>query len=170
MTTSTTKTIVCSESATNRDIHLAVAGNKTTLCGAKSEVLDQYDPQMFNRNKTARSEATCVVCKRKELDRRVKQLPADERKALRKTEAWIDSHERALELWVAGFRPMEAQELKRGMIVAYRNTDIFQMNPIGPVREAQVHSIMRDDDSYELIVVHSHGETEADIEEEVWAK
>lgn len=105
---------------------------------------------------------------------------------LRRSEAYQDDPKAAARLWDAGYRPMPADALEVGMQVAYRDTDVFQLGPTGPVKYSTVLAVRfvygwypdyRDQpsepDEYPsgVHIEHTGGaDAEEDPETEVWAK
>jgi hypothetical protein len=90
--------------------------------------------------------------------------------------AYEDAAE-AESLWRDGYRPIQAEDLRANMAVAYRATDVFGCRTVGAVkfaRVSQVHHVigLYDQSEYidEVQVEHSGGTTECDPEDEVWAR
>lgn len=90
--------------------------------------------------------------------------------ALQASEAYYDNPEKATKMWEEGFRPIRAKDLRHDMRVAYRETDVFQFEPVGPIKEGLIREVTYDYDSALVKVYHSGTVTEADEYDEVWAK
>lgn len=72
----------------------------------------------------------------------------------------------ARQLWDDGYRPTPAEQLRRGDVVAYRETDVFRCAPVGPTLAARVLHVSQVDGL--VSVEHSGGDTELDELDECW--
>jgi hypothetical protein len=92
-------------------------------------------------------------------------------KKLRESEAYAESREVAVGLWLDGFRPTKAENLKKGDRVTYRDTDIFRLVPVGPYKVGTVESV-KNEGFGEVEVMHTgcaHGDPAiCDEWDEVW--
>lgn len=91
-------------------------------------------------------------------------------KALTLSEAYHDDPVQATELWTAGFRPMDANELKPGMTVAYRQLDVFHLEAEGLWAFTLVGDVLDEDTGTLTVSTFDRGNVEVDECDEMWAK
>jgi hypothetical protein len=99
-----------------------------------------------------------------------RDLAQDRKRGLPATEAYRDDPEKARDLYDRGFRPVEAQDLRVGDRVAYRETDPFLNAPRGEVLVARITAVEVDWRYGEVRVEHTSGETSADDGDECWVQ
>jgi hypothetical protein len=90
--------------------------------------------------------------------------------AVVRSEAWDDDPAGCADLAERGFRPCEARAVKVGDVVAYTVTDPLSGNRVGAVHEATVQVITPGMDEWTVVIDHSGGTTDVDVDDEVWVK
>jgi hypothetical protein len=96
-------------------------------------------------------------------------MPRWEPAELRHSEMFLDAPDEARALWAKGYRPVKVETLRPAMTVAYRQTDVFRLENVGPVLFSRVERVRKTDD-WTVIVDHTGGTTDCDEGSEVWAK